>query len=215
MRLFTRALFLTLVVTQALAAPSTPTPSPGPISGAEVEPGVPPADRLETIQISEPPPLSGNSDSTPLASPPRPSHPHPDWRFDAHLGWTGGSILKSDETHQSLLLGAAAAWTSPASQQIWDFGVDVTASRLMLLRVGRRWELTISPEYQPYWKVQLQQTLESDRLLAGFVDLNRLKAGGGIGLADMSELGAPLNAELILAWGLIGIGFSLNVGWEF
>lgn len=206
MRLFHALIFLTLVgSTPAFAAPVAAPVKPG-LPREQTSPDVQDPTKIETIQAApagEPP-----AELPPVA---RTERYFPEG-LSLHLGFLGGQIFERDETTQSALLGAQLSRDFGADRT-WDFQFDIGSDAWLRLGTGRRFHFLRDTRYRPYWKLALFQTCETDRVFAGFVDLERVKFVGALGLADLLEQEQTMNVEFGLGAGLNGVAVQMQFGW--
>lgn len=218
MRLFTSLLFLTLVGTfsRVLAAPSVghgrpllkTTPENSRPANQE-----PPAEWTESVDISRPP---GQQDVTA----PRTRQvvasriPRKDLSWQVNVGYLSGSFTQKDLAESATFIGGMAVWRH-RKDAAWDFNLDLTTSPWIRYGVGRRTDLDVAIQGLPYWRLGVIQTVPSGKLLSGFVDLEKVKAMGAVGFADLGDRNQAFNAEFGAGWGMTGLALQIQLGWNF
>jgi hypothetical protein len=139
--------------------------------------------------------------------------PKSDWDWQAHLGYLTGQVLERDQVDQSMYLGGLALWKNHAESS-WEFSVDVTANNLVRIGTARRTNLQTALLHAPYWKTGLTQTVASNRFVSGFVDLERVKAIGAVGLEELFESYPGYSFEFGMGWGLNGLATHMHMGYR-
>lgn len=213
MRLFSVILFLTLVGSSAVAAPSANAPKPGLPSETPVPVEKAPLEKTETTQW------------TPSPNPPPPPetvvsvgsefHRRSAWSVSPHGGLIAGQILEPADTETTTFAGAALSWEREAAE-LWDFSLDASATNWIRLGAARRFAIeSVTLTFGPYWSVGVTQTLQGSDMLASIVDLKRVKAMANFGWDDLFEQDHQWTAEVGVGYGIAGAIFNAQAGWVY
>lgn len=215
MRLFTRVLFLTLVGSgfSVFAAPNAELPKPGLRTNDASSPpnSANPTEKIESIGLGEPegPPQDLVQSHRRLNEPRR----RTDWAWQAHVGLLNGQILENDKFEQTSYVGAMAVWHHN-EETAWDFAVDIASSHLIRIGTARRTYFVTDTQFAPYWKVGLTQSIETNKFVSAFVDLERVKAIAAIGLGDLFEKDRTWTFEFGLGLGMKGVATNFQLGYQ-
>lgn len=211
MRLFPVIVFLTLVGSflPANAAPVVGAPKPGLPSERDARAVPPSPEKTDTIQWT--PPAGPVGDGEPVAWPAE-RRPRSPWTIEVHAGYLDGQTLRTEGVKSAPFAGAMLIWDE-APDRAWDIQIDVTRENVLRFGGARRFETPWTSRFEPYWKAGLTQTLDAGGMLAGFVDLERLKAIAAFGARDLFEMDRQWTAEVSAGVGMGGAAVSAQIGW--
>lgn len=134
-------------------------------------------------------------------------------RLQMHLGYIEGSFFENNRNEFSPYLGAMIL-SRQSLEKFWTSQLDFATKSWLRLGFGQRWTLSADRTHLPYLHYGLVQTVKTEKLIAGILDLHQIKATAGLGFGNLFDENEHWNLQFDLQYGVKGAALQITMGWN-
>ena len=131
-----------------------------------------------------------------------------------HVGITAGNILSPTE-QKTTRYGGLRYIPYETFDKSWDYTVNAHREGLIGLAVGHRWHISADQYFNSYYRLSLENFIETEGGLAGLINLRQMKAMASLGVPDFFDFQRRIVGEFGAGYGLSGFMVYLQIGFNF
>ncbi len=133
----------------------------------------------------------------------------------AVIGWLGGQVTKKLDSGSQTTYGLYYSWRD-AEDELWNLQAHLLSSNAAWLQAGKYFLWPVDYRiWDSYYRLGLSHFIDPDEALAGLFRIDSFKATVAIGMLDIGALGGFWSAETGAHWGLSGLAFHIQSGFQW
>lgn len=130
------------------------------------------------------------------------------------IGWLGGQVTRKLNSGSQMAYGFYYSQLDKESE-LWDAQIYWLSSEAAWIQFGKKFLFESDSIYEPYYRLGISHFTDPEEALAGLFRFDSFKATTAIGLLDVATMGRYWSAELGLHWGLAGLAFHIQSGFQW
>lgn len=131
-----------------------------------------------------------------------------------NIGILVGDITKKLNQNSHHVLGFTYDWKD-LDQNFWSISAKWLNTKAAWLEAGKKFIIFPENLHEPYYKLSISHFMDPDDSLAGLTRIDSFKASLSFGFLDLWTMGRILNLEAGIHWGIPGLAFHTQAGFQW